>query len=226
MKIFQRDLNSPHNPEQGLPVETRIIAIAAAVASVLGLAIYGFTWTLSASTLQSLEGIPSYVTDLPMTTVGAFALVVAAIAWIYLRLPSYLSQKRMSTGEIRNPASSLEGKVIAIEKGLSNLQAQISTIYEKQTYLRATISALQKPNDEMRTELDTLKAGAEEFRARKEVMNRKLLDAVEKLAEGSLASLETQSVALQRLQEDFGLLKDKFEPHEIERDRQSAASQS
>lgn len=226
MTIYQKDLGSLHGPDQGLPVEARIFAAAAAVVSVVGLAIIGVTWMPWTWSFEGLEGIFSFLVDSLIPTIAAFALPAAAIAWIYFWLRRSRSQAQSIAVESGGRVSEDECK--AIERSLSDLQAQLSNIHERQTYLRATLSTLQTRNEEVRTELDALKDEFEEARALKAATNKKLLDAVENLAQGSLASLKTQSVALQRLREDFGLLSekiDKVELKEVKRDWQTAANQ-
>ena len=44
MEIFVRGSRSPDEPGRGFPAEVRILAVAAAVVSVVGLAILGVTW--------------------------------------------------------------------------------------------------------------------------------------------------------------------------------------
>ena len=150
----------------------------------------------------------------------------AAIAWIYFWLRRSRAQTPAIASETGVRAS--EDRCKAIERSLSDLQAQLSNIHERQTYLRATLSTLQARDEDLRSELDALNDAFQKAQAQKAETNRKLLDAVENLAERSLASLETQSLALQRLRDDFGALSekvDRVELQEVERDRETAANQ-
>jgi len=215
MTISQRDLGSRHGPAQGLPVEARIFAAAAVVVSLVGLAVVAVAWMPWSLSFGGLEGIASVLTDSSMPLVAALALSVLAIGWIYVRL-------RRSRYPVCESAFGPEARVSddrwkAIEGRLSDLQAQLSNIHERQTYLRATLSTLQNRNEELRKELEALKAEYDEARERKAATNRKLLDAVESLANGSLASLESQAGALQRLREDFEILSETVGKGRLER---------
>ena len=226
MTISQKDLGSPQEPDQGLPVDARIFASAAAVVSVVGLAVIAVAWMPWTLSFQGLASIFSFLNDSLILTIAAFALPAAAIAWFYFSLRRSRSQAQGTAPEPGVRTS--ENRCNAIERSLSDLQAQLSNIHERQTYLRATLSTLQARDEDLRSELEALKDAFEKAQAQKAATNKKLLDAVENLAEGSLASLETQSLALQRLRDDFGALKekvDKAELQEVERDRQTAANQ-
>jgi chromosome segregation ATPase len=168
--------------------------------------------------------------DFPISTFAAFVVLAGTIAWIYLWLCRCVSRTQRRASETWVRVSSLDDKIKAIGSNLSDLQAQLSNIYERQTYLRASQSDLQMQNDAVQTELTALMVQSQEVQARKVVTNKKLLDAVEQLAEQNLTSLETQFVTLQRLQADLRWLREKVEKiegaksQEVSRDGRTVAN--
>ncbi len=144
-------------------------------------------------------------------TLVMFALLAGAVAWLYVRFRRSVSQAEGSARKIWASLSKLEDEL------RTELQDQVSDILEQHVAFDAAQRHLESRDKGARIEFDALKVELEEVRARTEAIETRLVAVLGNLEERTMSSLQEQSAALRRLEEDLKAIIAKVE----ERDREA-----